>query len=128
MRTLRTHTYRLLKLCVKYSTYESYGIACRVHIIPSIGSVKLSALTAANVESWLSDLDTGPRARQNAFKVLKIALSYAVGLDLLDRSPIQRMTAPRAPRKEPHIFSLAEVRKLLAARRNTLVCVSLTWP
>ena len=104
---------------VKPTTYESYEIACRVHIIPHIGKARLKTLSPSNASAWLSTLDSGSRARQNAYKVLKQAMTYAVDLDLIAKNPLSRIKTPPAPRKEPRVLSLAEVRKLLKAAEGS---------
>jgi integrase len=101
----------------KANTYRGYEQPIRLHIVPNIGKVKLAELTQSNVVAWLSDLDAKPRAKQNAFVTLKVALNYAVDDDdcILDRNPIGRMEAPAAPKAEQHILTLQEVKKLLKA-------------
>jgi integrase len=109
-----------VKLRAKANTYRGYESAIRLHIVPDIGKAKLAALKPTHVDAWLSDLDAKPRAKQNAFVTLKVALNYAVrDLGLLDRNPIDRMMAPRAPKREQHILTLTEVRKLLKAAQGS---------
>jgi len=109
-----------VKLRAKPKTYAGYEQAIRLHIVPDIGKVKLTELTANNVVAWLKDLDAKPRAKQNAFVTLKVGLNHAVSDPELsiDRSPIDRMEAPRAEKAEQHILPLAEIKKLLATSRN----------
>jgi integrase len=109
-----------VKLRAKANTYRGYESAIRLHIVPHIGKAKLAALKPTHVDAWLSDLDAKPRAKQNAFVTLKVALNYAVrDLGLLDRNPIDRMKAPRAPKREQHILTLTEVKKLLKAAQRS---------
>lgn len=107
------------KLRVRQTTFESYEIAVRVHIIPTIGKARLKTFSASNASAWLSDLDAGARARQNAFKVLKQAMTFANNLDLIPKNPLARLKAPKAPRKVPTIFTLSQVQKLLRAAEGT---------
>lgn len=109
-----------IKLKVRANTYASYEQSIRNHIVPSLGKAKLATLTAGNADAWLSELKIGPRAKQRAFVVLKRSLSYACDdLQLLDRNPLERMRAPRVPKREPRILNLEEVRRLLDAASET---------
>jgi integrase len=108
-----------VKQRIKPNTYASYEQAIRVHIVPHVGKTRFATLTAGNAEAWLRDLKAGPRAKQRAFMVLKRAYNYAIDLGLLEVNPLQRLKAPRAPKREQHRLTLAEVKKLLAAARET---------
>lgn len=103
-----------MKLRVRPKTYDSYSRAIELHIEPKLGRVKLALLTPSNVLAWLRDLDVRPRAKQQAFVVLKRALAFAVDLGLLDHNQLANMKAPSAPKGEQYILSLEEVQKLLA--------------
>ena len=46
--------------------------------------------------------------------VLKRAFNYAIDLDRCDRSPLERLRAPKAPKKEQRFLSFEQVQKLLA--------------
>jgi integrase len=107
------------KLLVRATTYASYEIAVRVHINPIIGKAKLSTFTADNARAWLQELDAGPRAKQNAFKVLKQGLKFAVKRNAVKGNPLDGEESPKAQPKEARILNLAEVRKLLAAAEST---------
>ena len=108
---------------VRNNTYGCYERAVRLRIIPELGKAKLAALEPKHVDAWVSEMTAdkaiGPRAAQQAFMVLKRAYSYAMDLDLCDRSPLQRLRAPKAPKKEQRILGLEEVGKLLAAAEGT---------
>ena len=101
------------------NTYASFEKAIRVHIVPDIGKAKLIDITTAHVDAWLADLDAKPRAKQQAFTVLKRALNYAVDSPLLDRNPLARVNAPEARKREQRILTVPELQKLLAAARGT---------
>lgn len=51
--------------------------------------------------------------------VLKRAYNYAMDLDLCDRNPLQRLRAPKAPKKLQHAYGLEEVGKLLATAEGS---------
>ena len=105
---------------VRESTYRGYEQAVRLHITPQLGQAKLAKLNASNVDAWLSDLDAKPRAKQNAFVTLKVALNYAVReLGLIDRNPVANMKAPRAPKREQRILTLPELQRLLKAAEGS---------
>jgi integrase len=120
---------------VRFSTFSTYRTAVREYISPvakngenadrkanvrnGIGRVKLAALTGRNVDAWLTDLKANPRSKALAFATLRVAYTYAVGLGLLERSPLAGMKAPRFPKSEPRVLSLEEVQKLLATARGS---------
>lgn len=107
-----------MKLRVRPKTYDSYSRAIELHIEPKLGKVKLALLTPSNVVAWLTDLDVRPRAKQQAFVILKRALSFAVELGLLDHNQLANMKAPSAPKRDQYILNLEEVQKLLATCRE----------
>ncbi|HEY1680239.1 MAG TPA: tyrosine-type recombinase/integrase [Candidatus Tumulicola sp.] len=108
---------------VRLNTFSTYDRACRNHIIPRIGKARLVSFTPSNANAWTAELaadETGARATQQAFMVLKRALGYAVTpLGLLERNPLSEMHAPRADKKTQHILGLDEVGKLLKAAQQT---------
>jgi integrase len=108
---------------VRANTYGCYERAVRLRIIPDLGKVKLALLQPKNVDAWVAEMtaddEVGARAAQQAFMVLKRAYSYAMDLDLCDRSPLQRLRAPKAPKKPQRIFELEEVGQLLAAAEGS---------
>ena len=74
-----------IKPRVAANTYGCYSRAVKLHIVPSIGAAKLTAVQPKHVDAWLSDLaasKTGARAAQQAFMVLKRGYNYAIDLDL----------------------------------------------
>jgi integrase len=107
-----------IKSKVRANTYRAYSNAVKKHILPSLGLAKLTVLQPKHVDAWLAELaedEVGARAAQQAFMVLKRAYNYAMDLELCDRNPLQRLRAPKAPKKEQHILGLDEVQKLLGA-------------
>jgi integrase len=101
------------------NTYASYEKAIRVHVVPDMGKARLVAVTAANVDAWLDDLEAGPRAKQQAFTVLKRAFNYAIDTGVLTVNPIARVNAPEARKREQRVLTVEEVKKLLAAAQGT---------
>ena len=108
---------------VRANTYGSYERAVRLRIIPDLGKAKLAALEPKHVKAWVAEMTAdkaiGPRAAQQAFMVLKRACNYAIDLEMCDRNPLQRLRAPKAPKKPQHVYGLEEVGKLLAAAEGS---------
>jgi integrase len=108
---------------VSANTYNSYERAVRLRIIPDLGKAKLTELQPKNVDAWVAEMtaeeEVGSRAAQQAFMVLKRAYGYAMDLDLSDRNPLQRLRAPKAPKKKQRILELDEVRALLAVSESS---------
>jgi integrase len=108
---------------VRINTFKTYERACRNHIIPHIGKVKLLAFTPSNANAWTAELaaaGVGSRATQQAFMVLKRAYSYAVTpLGMLQRNPLNELRAPKSDKKPQHIIGQAEIGRLLKAAQDT---------
>ncbi len=91
------------------------------HVVPLIGSLKLTVVTPQHVAGLLRTLQergVGQRTLQVVHATLRAALSYAVRLEMIDRNPCTAIPAPRAPRVVRRILSLAEARQLLQVARR----------
>lgn len=106
------------------STAESYEQTLRGWVIPRIGGVKLSALTAARLSALYGELlksgrrdgKGGLSARSVAYahRIIVHALKDAVAWGLLARNPAAHVDAPRAGSSEMHVWSQTEVQRFLS--------------
>jgi integrase len=103
---------------VRQSTWERYEQIVRVHIKPSLGRLKLKALTPAHVRGlYREKLEVGlaPRTVQYVHVTLHKALKQAVADGLIPRNATEAVRAPRPARKEINPLSPAEARAFLEA-------------
>jgi integrase len=106
---------------VRQRTYERYESIVRVHIKPSIGWVKLKALTPAHARAlYRQKLDAGlsPRTVNYIHVTLHKALSQATGDGLVPRNAAQ-VKAPRPAKPEIKPLSPDQARKLIEAAYET---------
>ncbi len=106
---------------VKPVTHESYARLVRVHVVPSLGNVKLSKLVPAHLQGFYRDkLDSGlsPRTVQYLHVVLHRALKQALRWGMVPRNVADAVDPPRADKKEVSPLSPAEARTLLKAARG----------
>ena len=106
---------------VRQRTFERYESIVRVHIKPTLGRVKLVALTPNHVRRlYRQKLDSGlsPRTVNYIHTTLHKALKDAVSDALIPRNAAS-VKAPRPERPEIHPLSPEGARKLIAAARET---------
>ena len=106
---------------VKQPTLENYAYIARLHIIPQLGRVRLSALKARDVRRlYREKLDTGlsPRTVQIIHTVLRKALQQAVRDDVLPRNVCDAVTAPRQTKKEMRPLTPEQAKRLLENLRE----------
>jgi len=106
---------------VRQRTFERYESIVRVHIKPSLGRVKLGALTPNHVRRlYRQKLDSGlaPRTVNYIHTTLHKALKDAVSDALIPRNAAG-VKAPRPEIPEIHPLSPDQARKLIATARET---------
>lgn len=92
---------------VKPRTLDSYKTTCRVHLTPSLGAGKLTALTAPTIQSMYNRLHKGngekkglsPKSIKNLHGVLHKALQQAVKIGYLRFNPADAIELPRIIKK-----------------------------
>ncbi len=117
---------------VRPSTLTRYTEIATLHIKPTLGTRKARALTAADVQSFVSSLSRNgmtPAMVHHVLVVLRMALNLAESWDLVARNVAKRVKAPKAERMPPvegeepkarsvrEPLNLDETRKLLEAAR-----------
>jgi integrase len=91
-----------VKDTVRQRTYERYESLVRVHIVPTLGRVKLKNLTPAHVRGFYREkLDSGlaPRSVLHLHRTFSKALKQAVDDGLIPRNAAASVRPPQ-PRKE----------------------------
>ena len=88
-------------------TANSYRTVINHHIIPVIGSVRLSKLStihARRVISAMIEAGKSPTYTSKCRNILSGMLSAAVEAGILKSNPVESVKAPRITHKEPHII------------------------
>ena len=109
---------------VKATTYETYERLMRLHLVPTLGRVKLKNLSPAHVRGlYREKLDSGLSSSsvQRIHALLHKALKQAVNDGLIPRNVTEGVKAPRQQRKEMKTFTPEQARAFLeAAKRDRL--------
>ena len=118
--TLETFLRRYLedyaKGSVRITTYESYRGVIEGHIIPHIGSVRLSQLRADQINYLLSKVRSSgvsDRYVEYVYAILKSALNWAVTWELISKNPVLLVAHPRVKYEAPEIWSPEQLQKFL---------------
>lgn len=101
-------------------TIESYRGQLRLHIAPTIGALKLTALRPEHIANMLLSLRAAGQSRtaQLCFIILRAALADAVRSGRLRRNPCDALTAPRHRPAPPRWWTPDELRAFIAASRE----------
>lgn len=103
---------------VRQRTYERYESIVRVHLIPTLGRVKLKALSPAHVRGlYREKLDAGlaPGSVLHIHRTLSKALKQAVMDGLIPRNAAAPVKPPRPRREEIRPLGREQVRALFEA-------------
>jgi len=108
---------------VKPYTYDSYERNCNIHIIPALGDIRLSALTAPQIQQFYNSLLTekglSPKTLKNIHGVLHRALDQAVKLGMIRSNPTDLCDLPKGNRKEIRPMEQNEIADFLKAIEGT---------
>jgi integrase len=91
-----------VKDTVRATTFERYEQTCRLHIIPTLGRVKLKELTPAHVRGLYKEKlqDLSPRSVRYVHVTLHKALKQAVHDGLIPRNVTEAVKPPQIRREE----------------------------
>lgn len=125
----------------KYATVKHYKAQCKTHIVPALGAVKLSDLTAPQIQSFYNGLlkngsrkpkkdkdgkiikkkgktvfEPAPmsaKSVRNVHGILTKCLSTAVQVGYLKSNPASLVTLPKVEKKEIHPLTDEQVKDFL---------------
>ena len=106
------------KLDLRPSTYLNYETRVRVHILPAIGHIPLTKLSAVDLNRmYAASVKAGLSATSvhGHHRILHKALQDAMRSDLVARNVAELDSPPRPPRYEAQTFTVDEARRFLAA-------------
>jgi integrase len=98
------------------STMIRYRSAIDVRIVPALGSIELTKLTAADLDAFYGSLlkqGLHPLSVRKCHAVLSASLHQAEKWGLIDRNPIVRASPPPARQREIVPPTIEEVRQLI---------------
>jgi integrase len=106
------------KPSVRPKTYVSYEAIVRLHLVPELGSIQLSALTAPQVQSLLNKKIAdgfSPHTVRRIHAALRRALGQALRWDFVARNVATLVSPPRVEQDEVHFLDQEEARAFLKA-------------
>ena len=107
---------------VKLGTADSYEMQMRVHILPTLGEIKLSALRTPMIQRLYNrKLEEGlsPKSIKNMHGCLHKALDIAVRIGYLYKNPSSNCILPRIELSEIHPLDTPDLSKLLSALKGS---------
>ena len=106
---------------VSHRTESNYRLMTRQYIVPAFGTVKLTKLTPARIQSLYRRLqDEGKHATARyVHATLHRALGQALRWGMVTRNPAALVTPPRAKKSEVFALTSEEVEKLFQAARES---------
>jgi integrase len=110
-----------VKPTVRPTTFESYSILTKTHLIPSLGRIPLTKLTPQHIQAFMNHkLAKGlsPRTVQYLHSLLNRALGLAWKWDLVSRNVARLVSPPRVQQAEIKPFTPEQARQFLAAIRG----------
>ncbi len=109
---------------VKQSTLDSANYIMSEYILPTLGSVKLSKLTAPVLQRWKNDIDSTDLAfgtKKLIYRRFCAMLNFAVKMDYLQANPLAKLGGFKAPieittaNDEMDFYTVEEFQKYIAA-------------
>jgi integrase len=104
------------KTSIAATTYRRYASLISVHIIPTLGSIKLQAVTKNHVNALMLQMrekGQSARSQQQARAVLSAAFESAMEDDLVASNPVTKSRTITLASPQIHPLSLIEVQTLL---------------
>jgi integrase len=99
------------------ATYASAEQHIRLHILPTLGAVRLTSLDTRTVSKWLR---SKPEARhmQLAREYLRAACDMAIRYEWIDRNPVAATEPVKREKKPPPEISKAQILAILKATKE----------
>lgn len=98
---------------VKKSTHTTYTHMVNGHIVPTLGNLRLSDITARHIQNLIRDLFISNALSdeniQKIYTIIKDSLNSAIKFDLLSKNECDKVDRPKAQRKEMQVWDLDEV-------------------
>jgi integrase len=118
---------------VKPSTKRSYECELRVHILPTLGAMRIADVAPLHIERLLQSRLKGgssPKTVRNLVGLLQSIFSLAVDNDLIPRSPVRNRHKPRVTRSEKPVWTPEQLKLIVDSvpqvHRSLFQCAMLT--
>ncbi|MTD58824.1 tyrosine-type recombinase/integrase [Amycolatopsis pithecellobii] len=102
------------------STVDAYDDALRLHVLPSVGNLRVRELTVGVADRFLISVrdKKGPSAAKHAKTVLSGVMGLATRREAIDHNPMRDVAPIAIKRKDARSLELDEVRRLRAGLRK----------
>jgi integrase len=118
------------KLTLRQTTWDSYELMARQHIIPAVGDIKLSKLTTGNLQRLYNDKLKAGRADDKEgglsvrtvryiHQVLHGMLDQALKEGMIGRNVSEAVELPKEERRKIQVMDTAGVGKFLSIARSS---------
>lgn len=134
------------KVNIKQTTYDSYNLTIKKHLVPQIGSCQLQKLTTNMVQKLIKDMiakDFSARTIEYAVYVLSSAIIHAKKLQLVKSNPCDNVELPKKQNRRITTFEVDELMKFKQTMKDYYLspafllqmttgirrgeCLGLTW-
>jgi len=108
------------KASLKPSTWTSYEVAFRRHILPILGKKRLRDLRPVDIQAWVDEISQNglsPATVGRCYRYLRACVRQAEAWEIIDHNPFKGIILPRVPRKELDFLNADEIRCLLDAAK-----------
>ncbi len=109
---------------IKQRTYDYYVQLFGANILPVLGFVKLESIKQSDVQALINDyiMQGKMRTATKIFQTLKAVFDFAVGEELIEKSPMRLLKPPKYEEKNGCALTLEEERQFLSLL-NTSKCL-----
>lgn len=118
---LEEHYLPHAKQTLRPTTYASYEIVTRKHVLPALGHLRVEKITPATLNRFyreLADAGASPRLVRYCHAILHRAFKLAVKWRLATYNPAANADPPAVPRKEMQTLDADGIRRLLDAAQG----------
>jgi integrase len=106
----------IAKQTLKITTFETYTLIIKAHILPVLGGIKLQQLTPVQIQKFYTQkVDEGLSAEyvRKIHYILSSSLKHAIRWNLLSNNPINLVEPPKLTLKEKKTWTIDEVKQFL---------------
>jgi integrase len=112
---LDTWLEEIVKPTLRASTHDSYRNLVRLYIVPTLGRLRIEALTPALCQRWANQLTqrVAISTVHNAYQRLRTALNVAIDWGYITSNPAKSVKLSKLPPVKARGFTVAQARQLL---------------
>jgi integrase len=112
-------------------TFTSYRAMVNLHIIPTLGSLRIGSVRPGHIERAIATWATGPRSDQkrkehisahtvaHIYNTLKTIMRWGVRMGTLARNPVESIPPPRFAQREMEVLDPSALSDLLRAAEGS---------